>query len=279
MTHRKKAPAPYLATGFRDVDGTGDTPACTRCLDLLSDIPFFHAIKQESYRIVAAGKPALVLDAGCGAGNDMAALAKVLPKNSRVVGLDASAALLTTAAERTAPCRDRCDLVRGDLLRLPFATGTFGACRIDRVLQHIHNPAHVVEELVRVLAPGGTLVAFDNDWDTLSVSLADEEQSARITRAWSDSFASGRVGKDLAGIFRDAGLARVSAEPRTLNLPDLTLAEKVFDLPALFSRMRDAGIFSDKKVAAIRDELAGQARTGTFASGYTGWLVMGKKPE
>jgi len=279
MPRQKKSPAPYLATGFRDVDGTGDTSACTRCLDLLSDIPFFHGIKQESFRIVAAAKPELVLDAGCGAGNDLATLAGLLPKKSRVMGIDASAALLSTAAERTASCRDRCDLVRGDLLRLPFATGTFGACRIDRVLQHIHNPAHVVEELVRVLAPGGTLVAFDNDWDTLAVGLGDEEKSALITRSWSNSFASGRVGKDLDRIFRNTGLVRVSAEPRTLVLPDLVLAKKVYDLPALLARMQDAGIFSERDLAAIREELEGRARAGTFTSGYTGWLVTGEKPE
>jgi Methylase involved in ubiquinone/menaquinone biosynthesis len=279
MPRQKKSPAPYLATGFRDVDGTGDTSACTRCLDLLSDIPFFHGIKQESFRIVAAAKPELVLDAGCGAGNDLATLAGLLPKKSRVMGIDASAALLSTAAERTASCRDRCDLVRGDLLRLPFATGTFGACRIDRVLQHIHNPAHVVEELVRVLAPGGTLVAFDNDWDTLAVGLGDEEKSALITRSWSNSFASGRVGKDLDRIFRNTGLVRVSAEPRTLALTNLALAEKVYDLPALLSRMRDAGIFSEKDLTAIRKDLESRARAGTFTSGYSGWLVVGVKPE
>ena len=278
MPRQKKAPAPYLATGFRDVDGTGDTSACTRCLDLLSDIPFFHDIKQESFRIVAAGKPALVLDAGCGAGGDLATLAGFLPKTSRVVGIDASAALLATAAKRTSRCH-RCDLVRGDLIRLPFATGTFGACRIDRVLQHIHNPAHVIEELVRVLAPGGTLVAFDNDWDTLAIGLGDEEKSARITRAWSDSFASGRVGKDLDRLFRNTGLICVSAAPKTLDLPDLALAEKVYDLPALLSRMRDEGIFSLKDLAAIRKDLECQARAGTFSSGYTGWLVTGEKPE
>jgi|GEM_PF-4947862 len=43
--------------------------------------------------------------------------------------------------------------------------------------------------------------------------------------------------------------------------------------------MHKTGIFSDKKIATIREELAGRARTGTFAFGYTGWLVMGKKPE
>ena len=45
MTPPKKSPQQYLATGFRDVDRFGDTTACTRCLDLLSDIPLFHAVK------------------------------------------------------------------------------------------------------------------------------------------------------------------------------------------------------------------------------------------
>lgn len=279
MNHRKNAPAPYLATGFRDVDGTGDTPACTRCLDLIAGIPFFYTIKQENFQIIASAGPALVLDAGCGAGTDLAALAGILPHKSRLVGLDASAALLATAAERTAPFRDRCDLVRGDLLRLPFASGTFSACRIDRVLQHTHNPAHVVEELVRILAPGGLLIAFDNDWDTLRISLEDTGAAAKIARSWSDSFASGRTGKDLAGIFCDSGLRQVSAEPRTLVLADLALAEKLYDLPALLDRMKNAGIFSDTDIAAVRSDLSGKADAGTFTSGYTGWLVMGRKPE
>ena len=279
MPLQKNAPAPYLATGFRDVDGTGDTPACTRCLDLIADIPFFRDIKQESFRIISSAEPALVLDAGCGAGNDLAALALLLPETSRLVGLDASAALLFTAAERTASFRGRCDLVRGDLLRLPFASGTFSACRIDRVLQHIHNPAHVIEELVRVLAPGGLLIAFDNDWDTLAISLGDTGAAEKITRSWSDSFASGRIGKDLAWIFCDSGLRHVSAEPRTLALPDLALAERLYDLPALLCRMKNAGVFSGTDIAEIRRDLSARADAGTFTSGYTGWLVMGRKPE
>jgi ubiquinone/menaquinone biosynthesis C-methylase UbiE len=279
MTAPEKSSQQYLATGFRDVDRSGDTTACTRCLDLLSDIPFFHAVKEESFRIIAATGPERVLDAGCGAGSDLLSLAPLLPPWSRIVGLDASASLLATAAQRTASHRDRCNLVRGDLTHIPCRSGVFNACRIDRVLQHIPDPEQVVRELIRVLGPGGTLVAFDNDWDTLSIGMSDTDASARLTRFWSDSFASGRTGKDLAGIFHRVGLTDIHAEAKMLTLTDLSLAEKVFDIPALLSRMKQAGQLSDGEIAAIKTDLERRANEGTFTSGYTAYLVWGRKTD
>ena len=97
------------------------------------------------------------------------------------------------------PQRDRTllgpgNLVRGDLLRLPFATGTFGACRIDRVLQHIHSPAHVIEELFRVLVPGGTLVAFDNDGDRLKIRWVKNESYSCLNASIGLRFAACQAG-------------------------------------------------------------------------------------
>jgi SAM-dependent methyltransferase len=278
MTAPPPIPQQYLATGFRDVDGSADTPACTRCLDLIAGIPFFRRVKEESFRILAGTGPGLVLDAGCGAGNDLLALAGLLSPQSRLVGLDASARLLKTAAERTADHRARCSLVRGDLLYVPFRDGTFAACRIDRVLQHLHDPGRVVQELVRVLEPGGTLVAFDNDWDTLTLTLDNRHAAAALTRFWSDSFASGQVGKDLGTLFFRAGLADIIAVPRTLVLTDLEIAEKVFDIPALLDRMHAAGLLTTREVQEIKEDLGRNTRRGTFASGYTGYLVRGRKP-
>jgi ubiquinone/menaquinone biosynthesis C-methylase UbiE len=279
MTAPEKSPQQYLATGFRDVDRSGDTTACTRCLDLLADIPFFHAVKEESFRIIAGTGPERVLDAGCGAGNDLCALAPILPPTSWIAGLDASAALLSTAAERTFLHRDRRFLLRGDLTHIPCRSGVFDACRIDRVLQHVPDPEQVIRELARILAPGGTLVAFDNDWDTLSIGTSDTDVSARLTRFWSDSFASGRIGKDLAGIFHRTGIADIHAEQKTLTLTDLALAENVFDIPALLGRMKDAGILSDGEIAAIKTDLEHRENEGTFTSGYTAYLVWGTKMD
>ena len=269
----------YLATGFRDVDRSADTPACTRCLDFIAGIPFFRRVKEESFRILAGTRPGLVLDAGCGAGNDLTSIALLLPPGSHLIGLDASASLLATAAERTAAHCSRCSLVRGDLLSVPFQDNTFSACRIDRVLQHLHDPCRVVRELVRVLEPGGTLVAFDNDWDTLTLSMDNRHAAAAIARFWSDSFASGRVGRDLAALFSTAGLTDIVAEPRTLALTELEVAEKVFDIPVLLNRMNEAGLLGTDDVRAVNEDLNRNSRRGTFASGYTGYLVRGRKPE
>lgn len=272
-------PPQYLAAGFRNVDTSGNTAAYTSCLDLLSDIPFFRNIKEESFRILADTKPEHVLDAGCGAGTDLNALATILPHASCIVGIDASAALLATAAERTAAYRDRCQLIRGDLMRIPCRDGSFSACRIDRVLQHIPEPEQVIRELARVTAPGGTLVAFDNDWDSYSISLNDRETAARLTRFWRDSFASGHVGKDLAGLFQDTGFTEVHAEPKSLTIVGLSLADKVFEIRTLLDRMEQAGALAPGGANAVWNELLQRLQKGTFSSGYTGYLVWGKKPE
>jgi SAM-dependent methyltransferase len=268
-----------LATGFRDVDTSGDTDACHRCLDLIAGIPFFQDVKSDSIRIIAEAQPSRVLDAGCGTGVDLLSLVSALPARTQVVGLDASAALLARASERTTGIRDQCPLIRGDLLKVPFRDSSFSACRIDRVLQHIREPVLAVAELTRILVPGGTLVAFDNDWDTLSISLEDRQLAARIGRFWRDSFASGSIGRDLSHIFQESEFCSIHGEPRTLVLTDLPVAERLFDIPHLLDRMIQAGDLKHREATAVRNELKRQADEGTFTSGYTGYLVWGTKEK
>jgi SAM-dependent methyltransferase len=268
-----------LATGFRSVDTFGDTEACTRCLDLIAGVPFFREVKRDSIRIVAGKHPLRVLDAGCGAGADLAALALALPAPAGIVGLDASASLLARASERVAASGTRCSLVRGDLLRIPFHDGTFGACRIDRVLQHIREPERAVRELVRILAPGGTLVAFDNDWDSYTISLGDQAIADRIRCSWRDRFASGRIGRDLDRIFETCGLEEICSQKRNLVLHDLPTAEQVFDLPHLLEQMAEGGELRRDEADAVRTEIVQRSQSGSFSAGYTGYLVYGQKPE
>lgn len=266
-----------LATGFRNVDTSGDTNSCHHCLDLIAGIPFFRDVKEESFRIIADTNPSLVLDAGCGVGTDLVALASHLPAGCGIVGIDASESLLARAAERTKGIRGRCSLVRGDITRSPFPDDAFDACRIDRVLQHLREPEAAIRELARVLKPGGVLVAFDNDWETLSISLGDQGIAARIRRAWHDSFASGRVGKDLPSLFEACGITAIRAEPRELVLTDLATAKQVFDLPDLLERMVRAGDLEPGETAVIWEELIRTERKGGFRAGYTGYLVRGTK--
>jgi ubiquinone/menaquinone biosynthesis C-methylase UbiE len=91
------------------------------------------------------------LDAGCGDGRYLAALADELPH--RRAGLDLSERILETARARV-----DADFRQGNLEALPFADGEFDLVLCSQVIEHVLDPDAAAAELVRVLRPGGTLV-------------------------------------------------------------------------------------------------------------------------
>lgn len=93
-----------------------------------------------------------VLDVGCGPGNftrDFAAAAG----EGLVVGLDASETMLAVASRVTAAANAA--YIRGDACELPFRDGSFDAVCCFAALYLIEEPMRALEEIVRVLAPGG----------------------------------------------------------------------------------------------------------------------------
>lgn len=95
-----------------------------------------------------------VLDAGAGRGT---LAARLVAAGYQVTALDESAAFVAYARQRWGGPRLR--LVRGDVVRLPFAPGAFDAAVCGEVLEHVTDDAAAVAELARVLRPGGVLVA------------------------------------------------------------------------------------------------------------------------
>lgn len=98
-----------------------------------------------------------VLDAGCGTGNYVVALARA---GFGVTGLDYAPGMLARArAKVTGDIAPRISLRRVSLnATLPFAAGSFDHAISISVLQAVADPAFTLRELRRVLKPGGTLV-------------------------------------------------------------------------------------------------------------------------
>ncbi len=93
------------------------------------------------------------LDVSCGPGTLLRHLC-AMPGGRDVVGLDLSLAML----ERARAVAPAALLVRADAADLPFADGTFGAVTNLAALDLYPDPARVVRECGRVLAPGGRWV-------------------------------------------------------------------------------------------------------------------------
>ncbi len=95
-----------------------------------------------------------VLDVGCGPGNFTRAFARE-SRDGLVVGLDASRTMLDQAARESNPPNVR--YLRADAAALPFPDATFDAVCCFAALYFIERPLEAIDEMVRVLAPGGRI--------------------------------------------------------------------------------------------------------------------------
>lgn len=116
----------------------------------------------ESVPLLGLLDPASTVgDLGCGTGATAELLA---PFVARVIAVDESAEMLAAARARLDARpgeRGTVDLRQGALEALPVADGELDAAVLMLVLHHLADPAAVLAEAARALAPGGRLLVVD----------------------------------------------------------------------------------------------------------------------
>ncbi len=267
----------YLATGFADVDGRDDAAPYARCLDLLDSLPYYRDCKERSYELLKLGPGEHVLEVGSGLGDDAVRMARRVAPGGMVVGVDPSARMVEGARER-APGDLSVAFCRADARDLPFRDGRFTRARVDRTLQHIRDPEETLREMARVVAPGGILVAYDNDWGTFAVSGRSVEITAIVETLWKDSFTSPRIGRFLTGYFARVGLGSIAAYPSVSVITDLDLADRVYNLRQTVKHAVEARLITPVAGTGWLSELEAESREGRFFCTLTAFTVVGTKP-
>jgi ArsR family transcriptional regulator len=135
-----------------------------------------------------------VADLGCGTGRVTAALAPVVHK---VIAIDASEPMLDAARSRLAGL-DNVELRRAELEALPLADRSVDAALVVLVLHHLPQPQFVLDEVARVLRPGGRAIVVD--------MLPHDREAYRqeMGHVWL-GFSEAQLG----GFLRQAGLDKV----------------------------------------------------------------------
>ena len=102
-----------------------------------------------------------VLDVGTGTGY----LAEIVaPLSGEVIGVDCSPAMLRCAGEKmSAAGHQHVSLREGVAERLPLANASVDVAMCHMLLHHTVSPRKALEELVRVVRPGGYLLIIDAD--------------------------------------------------------------------------------------------------------------------
>ena len=103
-----------------------------------------------------------VLDLACGTGDLMFEAAS---RARHVVGVDLTFRMLQLAAVRRSLLEEtrasKCELLTGDMIALPVASRSFDVVTTGYGLRNVPDLAAAIDEIHRVLVPGGRLVSLD----------------------------------------------------------------------------------------------------------------------
>ena len=161
------------------------------------------------HEAIAAAPGERILDVGCGPGFYVAELLEQVGPDGHVCGIDSSAPMLAIAARRV-DGYENVELLEAPATALPFESDSFDGAISVQVLEYIDDVALALRELHRVLRPGGRLVVWDVDWETVSMHSADPQRMKRVLEAWDRHLVHRSLPATLAGSLRDAGFTDIS---------------------------------------------------------------------
>ena len=107
-----------------------------------------------------------ILDVGCGTGELPSRLLPLFPQAS-YLGVDLEEAHLDRARSRNAQLGDRAHFQREDAMQLSFRDAQFDLAVSRHVIQAVPDARRVLQEMTRVLKPGGRLHLISEDYGML----------------------------------------------------------------------------------------------------------------
>lgn len=121
------------------------------------DIERFRALAARLREVVSQGGD--VLEVAPGPGYLAIELAK--DGTRRVTGLDISRTMVELARDNAAAAGVEADFHRGDASAMPFADNSFDLVVCTAAFKNFTQPHQALEEMYRVLRPGGTALVVD----------------------------------------------------------------------------------------------------------------------
>jgi demethylmenaquinone methyltransferase/2-methoxy-6-polyprenyl-1,4-benzoquinol methylase len=184
-----------------------------------------------------------VLDVCAGTADISIGAAAARPGASRVVGVDFAGAMLAKGQDKLRAARlDRAvQLVRGDAMRLPVASASVDAVTIAFGIRNVQGTREALEELRRVLRPGGRLAIVEfglpqapglrqaYQWYFLRVLPRIGRLVSHHRGAYSylpQSVGAFPWGADFVRLLSDAGFDAATTRPLTLGVVYLYTARK-----------------------------------------------------
>jgi ubiquinone/menaquinone biosynthesis C-methylase UbiE len=261
-----------LVSQFARSDGQPDY--LVEFLDQLdSDAPIRAARVAVAERIAKPGDK--VLDAGCGVGGATLVFLERVGPGGLVAGVDINSALIDVAARR-AQARRGAQFQVADALAIPYPSGFFDAAYCERVFLYLPNRLAALQELRRVVKPGGSICLVDADIDAMAIYSTRPELTRKLTSTVAAAIPNPNSARELPALARLAGLDKMQAETFAVRVPYQFMAHAI---GGVLQQAVQRGVVDKAEFDEWWDEQARLQESGDFFFAWMAVRIFGTVPE
>lgn len=152
-----------------------------------------------------------VLDAGCGPGLLAEQMAIAVGSKGQVTGVDFSQDMLELANKRCSEL-ENVQLQQGSVEALEFEDESFDVVTCTQTLLYVENVDLAIDEIQRVLKPGGRVAILETDWRGVVLNNQDNALTRKLFDAWDDTVASPNLPVKLGPMLRARGFKAIRVE-------------------------------------------------------------------
>ena len=216
-----------------------------------------------------------LLDFGWGPGFLALALADMVGKQGRVYGADINARFVNDATQR-ALGRENISFHHLTDHVLPFETASLDRVLAKNVLEYVPDVIATLDEMYRVLSPGGRIHVLDSDWGFVMVEPWGKATVDRFFDAASVAFKAPHIGRKLVQLLKAAGFEAVTANIAT------SLDNAGGSLSVLRNMRRYIGVFNTMSPQEADELILAAERAvddGTYLFALPQFVVTANKPS
>lgn len=257
--------------GFTDVDHQDQPDEWVRVLDTLAEEPFYATYQARVRELLhpAAGRRYVEVGAGTGA----SAARLISEQQVDVVTVDSATTMTDAQRARGLP-----HPVTADAHTIPFPDNSFDGAWTDRTIQHVADPSRCLDEMVRVVRPGGWLVVADPDYSTQTLSIEDQKLAADILAFRAHGIRNGRFAHLHARELAHRSLRRITVETMTATARDLDSFDHVWGLRTWATPAAAAGFTDRDRSTEFQQQIDEAAASGAFTYTVTFFITAAQVP-
>ena len=238
-------------------------------------------LSQELLGLVGLRVGDAVVDLGCGPRGCLELLAGWVTPAGRVVGVDANPAHVAMAAEFVARRGlSHVEIMRRDARHTRLPSASFNGAHARNLLVSVPDPAEVVGEMARLVAPGGWVACVEPDTEyclCYPPHPAYERLCEIFTVVFSRNGADPKIGRRVPELLRRAGFEDIGVAARVQMYPrgNSKRAVRLDLVQSMRAQVVEMGLASqaelDKLDGAARAHLANPRTVAIVGHQFLAW--------